>query len=246
MNSNFTIESDLKIESLDFEPILLKKEDPSWKFALGASPATNGMIVRLSAGGFEGYGYVSATSHMGLTIDILADQLAYLRSFVLGASPEAITSILMVLDRELRDAPQAKAAIDCALHDLICQLLRVPLVTLFGGPVRNKIPLLRILSIKKPDEMAEQANILVKSGYRYLKIKVDGDVDIDVARVAAIRIAVGSDVHLTIDANQSYTPKTAIRAIEAMIPYGIDLVEQPVHANDLDVASPHEVIRWLC
>ena len=42
------------------------------------------------------------------------------------------------------------------------------------------------------------------------------------------------DVHLTIDANQSYTPKAAIAALNRMAEYRIDLVEQPVAADDFD------------
>src|SRR4029077_3917187 len=55
----------------------------------------------------------------------------------------------------------------------------------------------------------------------------------DVARVAAVRSELGPDAHLTIDANQSYAPKDAIRALNLMAPHGIDLAEQPVKANDL-------------
>jgi L-alanine-DL-glutamate epimerase-like enolase superfamily enzyme len=63
---------------------------------------------------------------------------------------------------------------------------------------------------------------------------VHGDVAEDVARVAAIRKQVGDAVHLTIDANQSYTVKNAITAITRMADYAIDLVEQPVHADDFN------------
>jgi L-alanine-DL-glutamate epimerase-like enolase superfamily enzyme len=68
---------------------------------------------------------------------------------------------------------------------------------------------------------------------RHFKIKVHGDVKEDVARVAAIREEVGPDMHLTIDANQSYSPKNAILALSKMIDFDIDLVEQPVPAGDL-------------
>ena len=61
-----------------------------------------------------------------------------------------------------------------------------------------------------------------------------GEVAEDVARVAAIRKQVGDDVHLTIDANQSYSVKDAITAISRMAQYNIDLVEQPVHADDFN------------
>jgi L-alanine-DL-glutamate epimerase-like enolase superfamily enzyme len=100
--------------------------------------------------------------------------------------------------------------------------------------VRDSVPILRILAIKAPPEMASQARKLVDRGYRYLKIKVHGDVDEDVARVAAIRAEVGADIHLTIDANQSYSPKDAITALNRMAEHRIDLVEQPVAADDLE------------
>ena len=70
----------------------------------------------------------------------------------------------------------------------------MPLHVLFGGAVRDSVPLLRILAIKTPQEMAAQAQKLVDKGYRYLKIKVHGHVVEDVARVAAIRKQVGEDV----------------------------------------------------
>jgi L-alanine-DL-glutamate epimerase-like enolase superfamily enzyme len=134
----------------------------------------------------------------------------------------------------MRGAPQAKAAVDCALHDLNARALGVPLHVLFGGAVRDRVPILRILAIKTPSEMATQARKLVDRGYRYLKIKVHGHVEEDVARVAAIRAQVGPDVHLTIDANQSYAPKDAIRALNSMAEHRIDLVEQPVSADDFE------------
>src|SRR5207237_4293693 len=84
-----------------------------------------------------------------------------------------------------------------------------------------------------PAEMAANDEKLVGQGYRYLKIKVHGDVDEDVARVKEIRERVGDTIHLTIDANQSYTPKDAITAINRMAAHRLDLVEQPVPRDDL-------------
>ena len=106
--------------------------------------------------------------------------------------------------------------------------------TLFGGPVRRSVAILRILAIKTPQEMAANAQKLVDEGIRYLKIKVHGDVDEDVARVRAIRRQVGDGIHLTIDANQSYQTKDAVTALNRMAEYNIDLVEQPVHAEDYE------------
>jgi L-alanine-DL-glutamate epimerase-like enolase superfamily enzyme len=221
------------IQDFEILPCTMRKEDPTWRFALGASPVTDGQVVCLrSQDGVEGYGYASATAHMGATQSTLLAQLEKFKPLVIGRDATAIEGTLIALDHALRGAQQAKAAIDCALHDLVSRSLSVPLHVLLGGAVRNEVPILRILAIKTPDEMAAQAQKLIDKGYRYLKIKVHGEVDEDIARVAAIRRQVGDDVHLTIDANQSYTPKDAIRALNGMAEHRIDLVEQPVHADD--------------
>ena len=205
------------IRDFTSHPNVMRKEDPSWKFALGASPVTEGSILRIAdEAGNEGYGYASATPHMGAIAATLEAELAYFKPHVVGKDGGHIEAIGAALDRAMRGAPQAKAAIDCALHELLARRLNVPLCQLFGGQVRNQVPILRILAIKTPDEMAAQAQKLVNEGYRYLKIKVHGEVDLDVKRVAAIRKQVGDDVHLTIDANQSYTTKNAIIAINRM------------------------------
>ncbi len=228
---------EFEIVEFDLRRQTLRKEDPTWKFALGASPVTEGVILRLATRSGEGHGYASATPHMGAIGATLEAELEHFRDGVVGESADAIARIMAGLDRRLSGAPQAKAAVECALHDLLTRCLGVPLCTLFGGAVREQVPILRILAIKSPDEMAAQAVKLVDAGYQYLKIKVHGEVALDIARVAAIRDAVGPDVHLTIDANQSYAPKQAIAAITGMIPHGIDLVEQPVKSGDLEGLS---------
>jgi L-alanine-DL-glutamate epimerase-like enolase superfamily enzyme len=223
------------IREFDIRPCTMRKEDPTWRFALAASPVTDGHVLRIAADdGHEGFGYASATPHMGSTKDTLAAELELFRPLVVGKDPRNIEAILVALDKALRGAPQSKAAIDCALHEVTARALGVPLNVLFGGPVRDTLPILRILAIKTPDEMAAAAQKLVDKGYRYLKIKVHGHVAEDVARVKAIRRQVGDDVNLTIDANQSYSTKDAIAALNQMAEYRIDLVEQPVHADDFD------------
>jgi len=223
------------IRDFDIEPCTMRKEDPAWRFALGGSPVTDGHVVRIATEDeVEGFGYASATPHMGSTKDTLTAELELFRPLVIGKDARAIEAILKELDRALRGAPQAKAAIDCALHEHLARSLGVPLHVLFGGTVREAVPILRILAIKTPAEMAAQAQKLVDKGYRYLKIKVHGEVDDDVARVAAIRKQVGDGVHLTIDANQAYTPKDAIAALNRMAEHRIDLVEQPVDADDVE------------
>lgn len=223
----------MKIARVQLEPCVLRKDDPQWRFARGASPATEGAIVTLIAeNGAEGYGYGSATPHMGANRETLLAALHTFVPLVTGQGSFDISRIMQALDRALAGHHQAKAAIDCALHDLNAKLLGIPLYQLFGGKLHDVFPVLRILAIKTPDEMAERAVALVTAGFSHLKIKLEGDVAPDVSRVAAIRQRVGDGVHLTVDANQAYSAKDAITALNRMAEYAIDVAEQPVGADD--------------
>jgi L-alanine-DL-glutamate epimerase-like enolase superfamily enzyme len=216
-------------------PSIMRKEDPTWRFALGANPTTEGWVLALStADGTTGYGYAHASAHLGSTLESLKAVLDRLLPLVIGRDTFDVEAVLQSLNENLARHNQAKGAIDIAMHELMAKLLGVPLYKMFGGRMRDSVPILRILAIKKPHEMAENAQKLVDKGYNYLKIKVHGDVAEDVACVRAIRKQVGDGVHLTIDANQSYDAKSAITALNRMAEYDLDLVEQPVHIDDLN------------
>ncbi|MEK9684584.1 MAG: enolase C-terminal domain-like protein [Rhodospirillaceae bacterium] len=224
----------MKLSSISMTPCIMRKEDPNWRFALAASPTTEGWVVTLKTDSDAvGYGYASATAHMGASMEGLKGTLERLEPVILGQDPCNMATIRKELDKSLLGNNQAKAAIDNALYDLVSRATEVPINQFFGGIANSQFPVLRILAIKTPKEMAEQAQILADQGYSYFKIKVHGDVAEDVARVAAIRKQVGSSAHLTIDANQSYSTKDAILALNRMSEYDIDLVEQPVGIHDL-------------
>lgn len=223
-----------QIRETSLIPCVMAKDDPTWRFALGANPTTEGWIFAIHGdNGLTGYGYASATAHMGASSETLQAALDRFAPLLVGMDVFDLEPILQALDRNMHGHYQAKAAIDCALHDLMARTLDLPLYKLFGGKLRDSVPILRILAIKKPDEMAAAAQKLVDKGYNYLKIKVHGDVAEDVACVRAIRKRVGDGVHLTIDANQSYDAKSAITAINQMTEFNIDLVEQPVRIDNL-------------
>ena len=223
----------MKIEDVVVSPCEMPLEDKDWKFALASVSAARGCVVAITAGGHTGYGYAPAIPHMGSTFEMLPIEIERFKPIVVGKDAFAIEAILRELDASLVGAYQAKGAIDCALYDLKARALGVPLYNLIGGKTRDKVPILRILALKTPDETAAIAHTLFEQGYRYFKIKVHGEIDVDVARVTAIRIRLGREAHLTIDANQSYSPKAAIEAINRMAEFGLDLVEQPVPRNDL-------------
>lgn len=225
----------MKIQKVELIEIRMPKADPEWRFALGGKPENHGFVLRLVGDdGTEGLGYCADAFHYGVSFDGLRGALDAFTPRLEGRDPFDFEAIMRDLDGALYGNLQAKGAVDVALHDLQARSLGVPVHALIGGIVRDSIPVIRIVALKEPGEMAKNAQLLVDDAYRYLKIKVGGDLRKDVARVRAIREQVGPDVHFTIDANQSYSPKEAIRAITALEDLGIDIVEQPVRADDFD------------
>ncbi|TKX74897.1 o-succinylbenzoate synthase [Halorubrum sp. GN11_10-6_MGM] len=86
-----------------------------------------------------------------------------------------------------------------------------------------------------PDETAAEARRAVDEGFGCLKLKVGArGVDADVERVRAVREAVGDAAALRADANGAWDRETARRALDALAPFDLAYVEQPLPAGDLD------------
>ena len=116
----------------------------------------------------------------------------------------------------------AKAAADMALWDLYGKKYGIPVYKMLGG-ARNKIITDITISVNPPEEMARDAVDAIRRGYDTLKVKVGIDPSLDVARLAAIRQAVGPEVRIRIDANQAWSPKQAVRLLNQMQDKGLDI-----------------------
>ena len=135
----------------------------------------------------------------------------------------------------------AKMAADVALHDLAARRAGLTLAehlaswsgvtTLPPTHVRTDVT----LAAGSPAELAAAAAARVTDGFGTLKLKVGTDAATDVARVLAVRAAVGPDVALRLDANQGWDAFEAVRVIGALESAGTDVevVEQPVPAGDV-------------
>jgi L-alanine-DL-glutamate epimerase-like enolase superfamily enzyme len=223
----------LKIAKVEILPCHMPQSDPKWRFSIHANRVSKGWLVEITASdGTVGYGYASATRHMGASSEGLKGILDDFARLLIGRDPFDIEGILFTLDHHLKGTNQGKAAIDCALHEVASRSLGIPLHQFLGGKFRSEFPVMRVLSLKEPKEMAEKGEELRKAGYEYVKIKVDGQLKVDAARVAAIRDAIGPDIRLIIDANQAYAPKEAIRLACKVAAYDVEIFEQPCKAED--------------
>lgn len=122
----------------------------------------------------------------------------------------------------------ARCALDLALHDRIGRRRRQPLFELLGLPEPSSLPTAITIGIDEPQEMARQARAL--ANYPILKLKLGSDDD--VARLAAVREA-RPDAKLYIDANAAWTPEEAVARLRKLLPYELELVEQPVPREDI-------------
>jgi len=224
-----------KISRFSVIPVSLPDEDPEWKFAGQNYPKWDACILALQADdGTIGYGYAAAFTHLGATNAAVESVLNRLVPLIVGKDCLDIEGNIQITDKGITGNHPAKSGIDCALHDLAARVLKVPMYHLFGGKLRSRIPVCRMLALKSPAQTAEKARARVDEGYRCLKMKVAGNVAEDVARVREVRKAVGDDVRLTADPNMSYSAKDAIAFVERAAEYNLDMIEQPVREFDLE------------
>jgi L-alanine-DL-glutamate epimerase-like enolase superfamily enzyme len=129
--------------------------------------------------------------------------------------------------RRAADLPAALAAIDMALWDRAGRREGKPVAALLTDRPAQEVPVNATLSALDRAGVAEQAAAAVSDGFSCLKVKVGlGD---DAGRVAAARAAAGPEAALRLDANGAWGVEEAVRAIDALSPAGLELVEEPTH-----------------
>lgn len=147
----------------------------------------------------------------------------------LGDDASRIEDIMEELDRRLHGHAAAKASVDMALFDILGKRLGAPVYELLGlNPDRAPVTSFTI-GIDEPAVMAKQAAAAAKQ-YPTLKIKVGTGRDVEIVR--AIRGA--TDATLRVDANSAWTAKEALRLIRDLEPFGLEFVEQPLPAGDIE------------
>jgi L-alanine-DL-glutamate epimerase-like enolase superfamily enzyme len=128
------------------------------------------------------------------------------------------------------------AAIDTALWDCLGKSLGVPCWQLWGA-VHDRIPAYAMVGWLNYDDQEVQRICAqaVGQGFRAVKIKVGyPTLKEDIHRIKVVRQAVGEEVKLMVDANQSLTTYEAIRRGRAFQEIGCYWWEEPIPADDLD------------
>jgi L-alanine-DL-glutamate epimerase-like enolase superfamily enzyme len=186
-----------------------------------------------------GYAYTIGTGGSSV-LALLADHLA---PRLLGRDPMAVEAIWKDLFFHTHATAVgaltslALACIDTALWDWRARALGVPLWRLAGG-AQPRVPVYTTeggwLHLS-PAELVEQSLAAREAGFRAAKLKVGRPhVHEDVARLRAVRDAVGDGFELMVDANQGFTRDEARRRAAAFEPLGLAWLEEPLPAEDVD------------
>ncbi|HVR49722.1 MAG TPA: mandelate racemase/muconate lactonizing enzyme family protein [Pseudorhodoferax sp.] len=134
----------------------------------------------------------------------------------------------------------AMSGIDIALWDIIGKSCGKPIHKLIGGAHRSEVDcyatgLYFIDMDRLVEEAVEEAQGYVEQGFKAVKMKIGlGDPKLDIARVAAVRKAIGDGTRLMVDANHCFTVPQAIRLGRALEQLGVEWFEEPISPEDVD------------
>jgi L-Ala-D/L-Glu epimerase / N-acetyl-D-glutamate racemase len=211
----------------------------------GVTTLQRSVLVRAATGdGLEGWGDVDPTpGYSVMSAPEVYDAVARLAPALVGADAFNIQRALALMDQAMDERFEAKAAIEMALLDLAARAVGLPVHSLLGGALACDVPLNAWIGTVPPAAAAREATEWAQRGFTTAKIKVSGSSAEGVARVAAVRDAVGERLALRVDFNESLTRAEAAPFIQRLEPYGLTLVEQPV--SRVDIGGLAEIRRAI-
>lgn len=230
----------MNIVSIETKVIELKLLKPV-TVALGVVTALPTLIVKIeTSDGFTGYGECAPISFV--TGETLASVEAVYESFkknLISMDSSCIEQIHDKMNRLFLANTAAKTGIDIALFDIAAKRAGIPLYKYLGG-AKSNFPVDKTISIGTDEEMVADALQVKKEGFGIVKVKLGLGVKSDITKIKLIREAIGSDMAIRIDANQGWSKLDAIKIINAIEQYDVEVIEQPLKYWDFD---GHALVR---
>ena len=182
-----------------------------------------------------------------------AQAVAELEPYLIGQDPRRVVHHWQAMYRHAfyRGGPlltSALSGVEQALWDLTGKAADMPVYSLLGGPLRDRIRIYRGAGGDTPEKAAENAKACVQEGYTAMKASVYGGrparivespafVERVTANFAAMREAVGPEVDIAIDFHGAISPQTSMLLIKALEPYHPMFVEEPVQCQNVAVLA---------
>src|SRR5712664_475047 len=233
--------------------------DPPYASAAGVQARRGGLLVEVETdSGIVGIGEAGLGG--GSTASVIEKDLAPL---LVGEDPLLIEGLWQKMFARTRQygrrgiVMNAISGIDIALWDIAGKVARLPLYRLFGG-CRDRVEAYASGGFyqegKGVDDLAGEVEGYRARGFKGMKMKIgrnpstqthlrhlvdhaelcEVEPEEDIARVAAVRQALGPRAKLMVDVNCAWSPAVAIEMGRAMEPHKLYWIEEPVATDDID------------
>jgi L-alanine-DL-glutamate epimerase-like enolase superfamily enzyme len=230
----------MRITALRATPVAVPfRTDEIWAFGRRRGQVSVLLEVETDEG-VTGLGEASAYP----SADVVLAVLRGLEPLVVGADPLRIEALVRRIDlvgtwHHVKMTSPAIAAVEMACWDVLGKVSGQPVVNLLGGRFRDAVEFFYYVARRDPSEVEAEAKLAAQAGFStcYLKVGLgDGtaDMKLDIERVEALRSGAGPDALLRVDANEAWSPGTAIKMITELERSGLELVEQPVSGRNLE------------
>jgi L-alanine-DL-glutamate epimerase-like enolase superfamily enzyme len=218
----------MRLEEIEVIPYSLPFRDP-YVTSRGELNERQLILVRIKGEGLEGLGETTAlTLRGGIGIEEIATEIrdrcwpALLDG---GLDPVRIWSAIARV-RNRGASPQALAAVDIALHDLVGRASGDPVWRLLGASEANPVICNATLPAANPAATRKLAEDWRSQGFRTFKLKVG--LAGDVTQVATVRQTLGPEAAIRVDANGAWDVHQAKERLNAMAHHHVELAEQAV------------------
>jgi L-alanine-DL-glutamate epimerase-like enolase superfamily enzyme len=251
----------MKITDIRTIPLSFRAGNPSMS-AASFNATRNALIVEIETdSGLVGIAEAGAAGGpLSSTATVIEQEL---KPLLIGQDPLMIEWLWQLMFSRSRQhgrrgiVMHAISGIDIALWDIAGKAAGLPLYKLFGA-YSDRVEVYASGGFyqrgKDIDALSREAESYVARGFRAMKMKIGRydftgtnfrrmlnqpelcvvTPDEDIARVAAVRKALGPDRRLMADSNCVWSPATAIKMGRALEPYNLFWLEEPVATDDID------------
>ena len=195
----------------------------TFRLARGDSDSRRVLIVEIEHDGLIGRGEAAPIARYGQdaasaarAAEAMAAQIDDPRTFDSAAARAAVAG-----------EPAAEAAVDMALRDLAGKRLGAPLYELMGIDASSMPPTSFTIGMDTPDVVEQKVREATE--FEVLKVKMGADDD----RLVLETVRSMTDCPIRVDANEGWTLEDALSRLEWLQELGVELVEQPLPADQL-------------
>jgi len=228
----------VKIEGAQLTFINVPMQQPElWAWGL-RDGYTVGLVELHTDAGVTGLGEVVVA--MGPNAGVIRAMFDQMLPHYIGESPLDTERIITKIMADgwysfERTAGLVLGGLDMACWDAAGKFLGQPVSRLLGGQVRTSFD--SMYFVPADDDigvMVQRAAEAVREGFSTIYYKVGIGEERDVELVLRTREAIGPAPRLRVDANESWSPSTAMRILRRMGDAHLEYVEQPILMHDID------------